>query len=445
MSCNSNARVHVVLVPGFGGFDALGQLEYYSGVTRVFDRLPHWHHVLHYFDNFPTAAVATRAGRLQRYLAKRVARGSIAKHDEVCLVGHSTGGLDIRRLLLDLRDLDDAKQKIAVDGEVEVDPATIRHSIRRVVFLSVPHWGTNLANWVEGEWPWCKALIEELRAAVFGSQLPVAQPIENLVTGNLAILTGAGLFAAVQDSLNEADEHLGQQTPARTADAHEAAAELALYLRHMSSDFGAIEDLTVRGPDAGQSGSPAQFDDDQREDERQTLGQMNIEFLSYATLGRRAYQFDSGSPAPRLSLADVGELFKVGTGIGSLAGTDMVYRFCYRACAGGPFEPSDWCRQEGRRLSPKERIEVWDNDGIVNTLSMFWPIGKNILLRADHMDIVGQYKSVPAQPGEGRTCRAYDLLKSCQFDEGKFTRVWRHIFNFALGHGSRTRVLAAAA
>lgn len=445
MTSNDDARVHVVLVPGFAGFDALGQLEYYNGVTGVFDRLPRGRHVLHYFDNFPTAAVATRAARLQRYLAKRVARGSIAKDDEVCLVGHSTGGLDIRRLLLDLWDLEQDKRKIAVDGEVEVDPTTIRNSIRRVVFLSVPHWGTNLANWVQAERPWRKAVIEELRAAVFGSQIPVVQPIENLITANAAILTGAGLFAAVQDSLKEADEPFGKENPTRTADAHEAAAELALYLRHMSSDFGAIEDLAVRKPDANDSESPAQFDEDQREDELDMLGQMKVEFLSYATLGRRAYQFDPGRPAPRLSLADVAELFKVSTGIGSMAGTDIVYRFCYRACAGGPFEPSDWCKQEGRRLSGKDPIEVWDNDGIVNTLSMFWPIGKNILVRADHMDIVGHYKSMPAQPGEGRTCRAYDLLKSSRFEDRGFTRAWRDIFSFALGLASGTRGLAAAA
>ncbi len=69
---SSRARVHIVLVPGFAGFDALGQLEYYAGVTPEFQR---WKQLpenrgtdvdLHYFDNFPTAAVRTRAGRLAK-------------------------------------------------------------------------------------------------------------------------------------------------------------------------------------------------------------------------------------------------------------------------------------------------------------------------------------------------------------------------------------------
>ncbi len=94
----ASCRVHIVLVPGFGGFDALGQLEYYSGVTPLFrDWQDHRaagapRVVLHYFDVLPTAGVATRATGLQAYLAKRVARGELAAGDIVALVGHSTGG-----------------------------------------------------------------------------------------------------------------------------------------------------------------------------------------------------------------------------------------------------------------------------------------------------------------------------------------------------------------
>jgi hypothetical protein len=29
-------HTHIVLVPGFGAFDALGRVEYYSGITRLF-------------------------------------------------------------------------------------------------------------------------------------------------------------------------------------------------------------------------------------------------------------------------------------------------------------------------------------------------------------------------------------------------------------------------
>src|SRR5579862_8213583 len=59
-------RVHIVLVPGFGGFDALGQLQYYAGITPLFQswkkgrRRDDREIALHYFDNLPTAGVVTR-------------------------------------------------------------------------------------------------------------------------------------------------------------------------------------------------------------------------------------------------------------------------------------------------------------------------------------------------------------------------------------------------
>jgi hypothetical protein len=152
-------RVHVVLVPGFAGFDALGQLEYYAGVTPLFQSWKDGHKdrgrvVLHYFDNFPTAAVITRAERLRRYLAKRIARGEIQNRDAVVLVGHSTGGLDIRSLLYSHH------PDIQIDGgAAQVKREEILDFVQGVVFLSVPQWGTNIADWCAnirsrgGWWP----------------------------------------------------------------------------------------------------------------------------------------------------------------------------------------------------------------------------------------------------------------------------------------------------
>src|SRR5271165_4714334 len=119
-SSSASHRVHIVLVPGFAGFDALGQLEYYAGVTpqfRSWKELGRDDVVLHYFDNFPTAAVVTRATRLRNYLAKRVARGEFLPGDSLALVGHSTGGLDIRRLICDLV----AEVKKSADARFSVD------------------------------------------------------------------------------------------------------------------------------------------------------------------------------------------------------------------------------------------------------------------------------------------------------------------------------------
>jgi len=434
----SRKRVHIVLVPGFAGFDALGQLEYYSAVTPLFQTRKAGNEVLHYFDNLPTAAVVTRAARLQKYLARRMARGEILPHDEVIPVGHSTGGLDIRWLLWELHR---RKEPIVVDGGAKVEPQQILKCVRRVVFLSVPHWGTNIADWVRSHKPWREAVIAELRAAVAGSQVPFVDKIEDWTAGGAACLTGAGLLRAVQDSLREADERVGESSPTRTADAQEAASQLALYLRHMASDFRAIDDLTSKRPGGGPL-SPAHFNDEERKKELALWDDRHIESQSYVTLGKRPFEFEQGGPAAPWELAKPWTYPEIAKDARLSAHTDIVYRTCYRACAGGPFE---WPALSGKvtsslSASPPHAIELWDNDGIVNTASMLWPRGKNVLVPGDHMDIVGQYQPIKAAPGEGRRFQAYDLLMSDSgFSDKIFNEVWNGIFDFCVGRKSRPK------
>lgn len=440
----SAGRRHIVLVPGFAGFDVLGQLEYYARITPLFQKQPTGNQVLHYFDNFPTAAVVTRATRLRGYLAKRIARGDISKGDDVMLVGHSTGGLDIRWLLWDLHH---RKKPIVVDGGAEVKPATILEHVRRVVFLSVPHWGTNIADWVRSHAVWREAILAELRAAVAGSQVLLLDRLEGWIAAGAADATGAGLLRAVEDALSEANEYNGTPGPVRTAEAQEAASELALYLRHMAADFRAIDDLTAQPP-GGEPESPAHFDRDECEKELQLWRDRGIEALSYVTVGRRPFQFDPERPAPVWELTKPWTYPEFAKDGGSSVGTDIVYRTCYRACAGGPLQKPDLSGMAISSLGPdpQQAFALWDNDGIVNTVSMFWPEGDNVLVPADHMDIVGHYKPAKALPGEGRTYQAYDLLKSASgFSESLFKKVWNEIFFFCV-HGARPgRTLGAMA
>lgn len=433
-------RFHVVLVPGFAGFDALGQLEYYGGVTSLFAPWIGGNEVLHYFDNFPTASVVTRATLLRDYLAKRIVRGEIAAHDEVTLVGHSTGGLDIRCLLWGLQQ--QLKKTIVVDG-TPVRLEQVRDRIRRVVFLSVPHWGTNIADWVHDRPLLRMAVIAQLQLAVAGSQTLLLDWVERSIVGSAARFSRAGLFRAVEDALSEANEYNGQSSPMRTAEAHEAASELSLYLRQMASDFRAIDDLTACRPGSDRWESPAHFTVTDRKKEIAAL--QDIDFLSFATIGKRPFEFESGGRAP------VWKPEEPWTGRDILkhtplsAGTDVVYRICYRACAGGPFErPAQRCRLKSLLASdPLPPLELWDNDGIVNTLSMLWPRGENLLVSADHMDIVGQFKLLRANHGGGREYRVYDLLTSSSgFDDETFQRVWSKIFAFSMPRSNEPRLTA---
>ncbi len=441
----SRTRSHIVLIPGFGGFDALGQVEYYSGVTDLFRE---WRGekpvVLHYFDNLPTAAVVTRAARLQRYLAKRMVRGEILEDDEVTLVGHSTGGLDIRQLVSDLHEAGEGPMR--VDGGVEADPTKIRRCLRRVVFLSVPHWGTNIADWVRSYPMWRRAVVAELKTAVTASQMDWLNEVEHRIAGGAAYLTGAELLLAVKDALTEANEHCGKPSPQRTADAHEAASELALYLRHISSDFHVIHDLSSQP--SSRSRSPAHFSAAERAKELRLWANPAIETLSYATVGSRPFRFAAGRPAPVWNLANPLSFLEILNDRGPSQGTDISYRLCYRACAGGPFRrPSpSGAVTHYLRQAPRHPIELWDNDGIVNTASMLWPRGENVLVAGDHLDIVGHYHLVEAEGSNGRKYRSYNSLKSAwEFDSSVFEEVWTGVFDFSIGRAAVKKARRAAA
>ena len=438
----ADARCHIVLVPGFGGFDALGRVQYYADITRLFQQwkrrygpLPA---VLHYFDNLPTAAVVTRATRLRKYLAKRMARGEILENDQVVLVGHSTGGLDIRQLIWDLHDL--KNRRVPVDGGCSVSARAIRRCLKGVVFLSVPHWGTNVADWVYSHSVLRKTVIADLRAAFAGSHLYLLYRIEAGIAGSAAAFSGAEMLLALRDALTEANDH-GGQDPSRIADAQEAASELELYLSHMAADFRVINDLTSE-PHEGEM-SPAHFDDEDRKKELALWNKPLIRTLSYATVGGRPFRFPSrsGCPAPVFSLTNPCDYLDITQSCGLSAGTDVSYRFCYRACAGGPFRWPIGSGKVTRVLGPPpaQPIELWDNDGIVNTASMLWPGCETTLVLADHLDIVGHYRLRPAQPEPAepgseppRTYQSYDSLQSSPlFDEKTFKDVWTEIFFFS--------------
>jgi triacylglycerol lipase len=462
---NVDERIHVILVPGFGAFDALGRVEYYSGITHLFDSWTRRHScrvTLHYFDNLPTAPVTARARRLRMYLAKRMARGEILEADKIVLVGHSTGGLDIRQLICDLAKSE--HERSHVDGGHPVNNKAIREKLKAVVFLSVPHWGTNIADWVRSHGALRKAIVGELRAVVTGSQVPVLDAIETQITATAATLTDAGILLALKDALTEANERYGRPSPLRSAEAQDAAADLGLYFRQMWSDFAVIYDLACHSSDPERR-SPAQFNENERAEELTLWDHPPIRTLSYATVGGRPFSFPGGEPAPAFELTSPGSYLDLIKDFWATAKNDFSYRLCYRACAGGPFQVPPGSGKKLRVIGPQhppQPLETWDNDGIVNTASMLWPKGKVFLVLADHLDIVGHYRlrkaqrptRVDAAYGMPREYQAYDCLQSSpRFTKAVFERVWNSIFDFAVesaGAGrkaskSKPMKLAAAA
>ncbi len=442
-------RVHIVLVPGFGGFDALGQLQYYAGITPLFQSWKRVRHrddrelTLHYFDNLPTAGVLTRATRLRDYLVKRIARGEFVQGDKVVLIGHSTGGLDIRRLLWDLRKSPD--EKFPVDGATRKGPFVhtdeLLRMLHKVVFLSVPQWGTNIADWVRDHKPGRELVVADLRFSFTASQVPILETLQQAIVNCADRTMDIGLVAAIRDALAEAEADSSTDAT-QTANAQEAYSELQLWLRHIATDFHAIDDLASQTP-AIDPASPAQFSEADRHDEKAFWRAAGMKTRSYATVGARPFRFTAGEQAPLWELVNPLTYPELTPRQRPSPKTDVVYDYAYRACAGGPFggihvNPLPTPKPLFVNEKTPPCLELWDNDGIVNTASMLWPdLGETRLVTADHMDIVGHFKPVrEASKDSLRRFQAYDLFASDSgFEEAAFEKVWNDIFEFCVADG----------
>ena len=204
----------------------------------------------------------------------------------------------------------------------------------------------------------------------------------------------------------------------------------------MASDFSAIDDLASQPPP--NSKSPAHAGPDERERETKLWARFHIETRSFATVGARPFFFPEGAPAPRWDLLKPSTYPDAGLYTDAAKAMDFLYRYAYRACAGGPFTiAGSGAAPKATRFgsSGQHTVEVWDNDGIVNTASMLWPNAEQTLLvKGDHGDIIGHYRLVAATPPSVRKYHTYDLLRSASmFDAATMRAVWTNVFDFCAG------------
>ena len=125
---------HVYLVPGFLGFANLGRITYFGHVGRILtERLaalglePH----IHIVRTPPTASLPTRAARVAEVIDATARRGGAPLH----LIGHSSGGLDVRLL---------TAPGVGLPTALDVERLAAR--VRTVVTVATPHHGTPLAS-----------------------------------------------------------------------------------------------------------------------------------------------------------------------------------------------------------------------------------------------------------------------------------------------------------
>ncbi|MDI1483408.1 hypothetical protein [Polyangium sp. y55x31] len=404
-------RSHIVLVPGFGGFDVLGSLRYYHGVTEVLRAAGL---VVHYFPNLPLASVDTRARALREWLIELQRRGIFEDGDDLHLVGHSTGGLDLRMLLHDL----------AADPRDDGPRRGLLDAVRTAQFLSTPHCGTNLAFWTNG---WLTRFL--FAHAILGTSYGTTRALGEQGLGRYGQLLRRVLRSDEEpDWIDAIVDTMALcypcDDPLKRARARASYFDLLKWLRNAMRDQSVMGDLD---PEPGKvvSTSPAHWEGrSEAKDEQVLFAKHEIRVRSIVTV------------APPPSGALPRNVYELCYALTSLDGSN---RIASRASVRIPklFEPN-----ETMLLRPS------DNDGIVNSISMIWPYEEaSFAVEGDHGDVMGHFRSPSAdeRKHEREDDRTYDLFQSGScFDEASFRTLWNGIALFARECGQSGAALRAA-
>ena len=127
---STSPKTHVFLVPGFFGFTNLGDFAYFSHAKETLElelRKRGSSAEGHPLDTLPTGSVRKRAAHLVSRIREHVDPG-----DAIHLIGHSTGGVDVRLVV---------SEGLDVPGR-----DAILGDIRTAISIASPHRGSPIAG-----------------------------------------------------------------------------------------------------------------------------------------------------------------------------------------------------------------------------------------------------------------------------------------------------------
>jgi triacylglycerol lipase len=377
---------HIYLVPGFFGFANLGELRYFSHVGRFLGRCcadAACDVRVHAVATNPTASLPRRAARLLEVIGE--------SEGPIHLIGHSSGGLDVRLL---------ATPGIALPGAPDVEPVARR--IRTVVTVSAPHHGTPVASFF---------------TSVLGQRLLQLLSLSTMYVlrfGHLplsALLKLGGAFARVDRHLGVNSALLDQLFGLLLADFSPARRDaIARLLGDVQHDQALLTQLTPEGMEVFNALAG----------DRDTVA-----YASVVTRGR----------AP-----GVGSTLAAGLDPTAHA-SHAIYQALYRLAA----------RTE-RRYRPRLSAEqtrvlrrgfdtlptLATNDGVVPTLSQVW--GEIIhAARGDHLDVIGHFDDPAHDPPH------FDWLATgTGFDRPAFDALWSAVARWVIGAAGSARARSTA-
>jgi triacylglycerol lipase len=365
---------HLVLVPGFLGFQRLRTLSYFTDVEELLEqpfREAGRPVKVMAIRTLPTSSLGDRAARLAEVVH------ALPEDAEVHLVGHSTGGLDCRIFL---------SPGATLPTEVDVEAAASR--VRSVVTVAAPHHGAPLASLFTGVHG--HRLMSALSAAITRVMHHSRRSVRSMVEVAKVVwlldgLSGVepGVREPLKRELREELEKLGDEET------------IERLLDQIGDDTSLLEHLTPP----------------------------SLQLLNTTTSDRPGVRYGSVvAMAPRPRLLRLTKLR-----------LDPLARLTYALYLAS----HRWAGlSEGQRLPPlttaqeivlRSRLgmlpEPRDNDGIVPTRSQVW--GTVIdAVQADHFDLMGWYGGRPDLP-------RHDMLAcGAGFGPTGFEAMWRSISRF---------------
>lgn len=373
----------VYLIPGFLGFANVGRLSYFGHVRRIVTQLLTESGIdtrIHIVQTPPTASLPFRAARVVEAIANTSRRGR-----SIHLIGHSSGGLDVRLL---------AAPGVSLPTAIDVEPLAAR--VRSVVTVSTPHHGTPIASF-----------FTTLRGQRL-LQLVSLNTIYMLQFGHLplsALLWMGGLVVRFGNLV--ANSEILDEIFGRLLEDFSVARRrmVRAMLREVVSDQALMLQLT---PEA-------------------------MEVFNASVLRRPGVRYGAViTTAPRPSL---GSTLALGLDPAAQV-THAIYAALHQFIASTL--PRDLPRLDPQQVRALRRAygvapPQGANDGMVPTRSQSW--GRIIHAAvADHLDTLGHFRDADCDPPHVDW-----LVSGSGFDRARFDALWGDVVRFVAGDSPRRR------
>lgn len=365
---------HLILVPGFLGFQRLRTLSYFTDVEALlrqpFDEAGR-PVAVQAIRTLPTSSLGARAANLAAVVS------ALPSDAEVHLVGHSTGGLDCRLMLAPGASLPTA---------VDVEAAAAR--VRSVVTVAAPHHGAPLAALFTGVHG------HRLMSVLSGAITRVMQRSRTSMRSMVEVGKVLWLLDGLAGVAPTVREPLGRELRAELEQRGEGDS-IEQLLDDIGDDTSLLEHLTPT----------------------------SLELLNTTTRDRPGVRYGSVvAMAPRPRLLRLTKLR-----LDAMARlTYGLYLASHRwaGLSDGQRLPALLPQQEQVLRSRLGRLpELRDSDGVVPTRSQVWGTVIDAVL-ADHFDLMGWYGGRPDRP-------RMDLLAcGAGFGPTGFEAMWRSISRF---------------